>query len=382
MIKNVILKKILKESVFRIISLLNKVVPKRDDIILLYSGNKGISFNLLPLKRYLLNNGYDKNNLIVCGIEDSKYADDDNCRYVDHLSSIFYYMRAKHVFYTAGQLPIKPSKTQCVLHLQHGISFKTCGSLTKINNGDEFYFTACIATSDIYKPIYSKAFKCDESNIIINSEPVTDIFWGGYFKYDLGTFDKILLWTPTFRQSDYLGYDDSTIEELLPAFKEDDYEELNGFLAKLNFKLIVKIHPSQDLSRYKKLKFSNLEILSNKDFEVRGMELYNLLPQVDLLIADYSSIFLQFLLLDKPICFVIPDIDVYGLRRGFVFDDPESYMPGKKIKSKEEFYDYILEFAYGKDEYKNEREKVKKIIHKYRDGKSCERLIGISEIIK
>lgn len=70
MIKNVVLKKSLKNSVFKVVSLLNNVVPKHNNYILLYSGNKGISFNLIPLRDYLLLNGYDTNNRIICGIED------------------------------------------------------------------------------------------------------------------------------------------------------------------------------------------------------------------------------------------------------------------------------------------------------------------------
>lgn len=272
MIKNVVLKKSLKNSVFKVVSLLNNVVPKHNNYILLYSGNKGISFNLIPLRDYLLLNGYDTNNRIICGIEDMKYAETDNCTYVTHVKAIFYYLKSKYVFYTAGQLPIKPSKSQKVIHLQHGITFKTCGKLTHINNGNEFFFTDCLATSNIYKPIYSKAFGCSEENIYINSEPVTDVFFNGYKKYDLGNYNKIILWTPTFRQSDYLGYDDSETEELLPLFEEKDYSRLNEILKEYNFLLMVKIHPSQDLSRYSKLKYSNLQILSNDDFNQMGMK--------------------------------------------------------------------------------------------------------------
>ena len=117
MIKNVVLKKSLKNSVFKVVSLLNNVVPKHNNYILLYSGNKGISFNLIPLRDYLLLNGYDTNNRIICGIEDMKYAETDNCTYVTHVKAIFYYLKSKYVFYTAGQLPIKPSKSQKVIHL-------------------------------------------------------------------------------------------------------------------------------------------------------------------------------------------------------------------------------------------------------------------------
>lgn len=179
-----------------------------------------------------------------------------------------------------------------------------------------------------------------------------------------------------------MGYNDSNKEEILPTFNEDDYNELNDNLKKYNYKLIVKLHPSQDLSKYNKLKFSNLEILSNDDFMKKNMEIYNLLPQVDVLISDYSSLFLQFLLLDKPIMFVVPDIEEYGEKRGFVFENPLDFMPGAIIKTKDEFYSYLDKLHSGEDDYIDKRKKVKKIVHEFCDGKSCERLIEFSKIRK
>lgn len=382
MLKNVKLKKVLKGTIFKGISLINNIIPKKDNYILLYSGNKGIGFNLLPLKEYLLENKFDNNNKIICGIEELKYKDNDNCIYVNHIKAILYFLRSKHVFYTAGQIPIKPSKKQIVLHLHHGSPFKTIGNLTKINNGDEMFFSKSMATGEVFRNVYSKAYLCREENILINSEPVTDVFFKKYKKYELGDYDKILLWTPTFRQSDYLGYNDSNKEEILPTFNEDDYNELNDNLKKYNYKLIVKLHPSQDLNKYNKLKFSNLEILSNDDFKKKNMEIYNLLPQVDVLISDYSSLFLQFLLLDKPIMFVVPDIEEYGEKRGFVFENPLDFMPGAIIKTKDEFYSYLDKLHSGEDDYIDKRKKVKKIVHEFCDGKSCERLIEFSKIRK
>ena len=42
------------------------------------------------------------------------------------------------------------------------------------------------------------------------------------------------------KYADYLGYDDSTDESLVPLFDEKDYSALNDYLCKLNIKLIVK----------------------------------------------------------------------------------------------------------------------------------------------
>lgn len=211
---------------------------------------------------------------------------------------------------------------------------------------------------------------------------MTDVFFNGYKKYDLGNYNKIILWTPTFRQSDYLGYDDSETEELLPLFEEKDYSRLNEILKEYNFLLMVKIHPSQDLSRYSKLKYSNLQILSNDDFNQMGMEIYNLLPQVDAIIGDYSSLCMQSLLLDKPMAYVVPDMEEYSKRRGFAFDPPTDYMPGDLIKDKDQFYQWLDDFNKGIDKYESIRNKVKNKVHLYSDGKSCERLVEYCGINK
>lgn len=60
MIRNVILKKMIKNVVFPIITLLNKIVKKDDSIVLLYISNMGIRHSLLPLRQYLLDNHFNE----------------------------------------------------------------------------------------------------------------------------------------------------------------------------------------------------------------------------------------------------------------------------------------------------------------------------------
>lgn len=77
MIRNVILKKMIKNVVFPIITLLNKIVKKDDSIVLLYISNMGIRHSLLPLRQYLLDNHFNERYKIYCGIEHLKYAEDE-----------------------------------------------------------------------------------------------------------------------------------------------------------------------------------------------------------------------------------------------------------------------------------------------------------------
>ena len=382
MFKNVFIKKLLKGTIFRGISIVNRIIPKDDRIILLYSSNRGIWNNLKSVKEYLVSKGYTDKYNVICGIEHMKFAeaDADKVTYYTKIKSYFTFLKAKHVFYTAGQIPIKPSSNQIVIHLDHGAAnFKKCGALTNIGNGDEFFFTYILVPSPIYVDVVCKEYLCKEKNVKVCGEASTDIMFGNYQKYDLGDFNKVILWTPTFRQSDYYGYDDSN-EELLPMFEEADYEELNSQLIKYKFKLIVKLHPGQDLQKYKRLKYSNLYIYSDQEFQNSGYDLYNLMPQVDYMIGDYSSVFLQFLLLDKPLAFAVPDFEEYKVRRGFVFDDAEAYMPGEFLKTKEDLYDVFRKWSNGIDDYAAKRQKVKQMIHTYQDGNNAKRALEISGI--
>lgn len=383
MLKNVKLKKLIKSTIMPIFSAINKVVPKDDRKVLLYGANFGIEHNLKPLKDFLIEEGYNKKYSIQCGVSDKKYFEDDGLKYSTKIETILFFLRARHVFYTAGQIPIKPSKSQIVIHMNHGTSdFKTMGKLTKINNGDEFFFSYICVPGDYYVPIAAQEYGCSEENVYVNSEPMTDALLEPIKEdYHLHQqFSKVLVWLPTFRQSDFLGYSNSTNNEPLLIFKESEYSQLNKRLEELNILLIVKLHPAQTLSNYKEAEYSNLWILSNEDMKKKGYDLYQLVRQSDALVGDYSSISLQYLLMDKPLAFVIPDIDVYAKERGFVFSNPEEYMPGHKTKKVPEFYSFLNDIAEGKDDYKEERHRIKKIIHKYDDGKSCERLMKLSKM--
>ncbi|HBI61979.1 MAG TPA: hypothetical protein DDY31_12340 [Lachnospiraceae bacterium] len=381
MFKNVKVKRIIKRTVFPAISLLNKIIPKRDDYILLYSANGGIRHNLRPLYDYLLEHSYDSKYRIICGIESLKYKEQEKrVVFVDRYHSIFFFLRATHVYYTTGQLPIKPSKRQTVIHLDHGATnFKACGKLSKINNGEEFYFTYYAAPSEVYRKIVVAEYGCRESNVLINGEPVLDVFFEQTKSYGLGGYKRIGIWVPTFRQSDSAGYNDSS-ESLVPLFTPEEYADLNEKLKFFDMKLIIKLHSGQNLNDYDAQTFSHLELLSDNDFVRKGYQLYLLLKQMDFLIADYSSVFLQFLLLDKPIGFVVPDIEEYTQRRGFVFENPLEYMPGDIIKTKEQLYHFLEDISLGKDGYMEERHRVCDKVHTYRDGKNTRRVLEFSGI--
>lgn len=104
------------------------------------------------------------------------------------------------------------------------------------------------------------------------------------------------------------------------------------------------------------------------------------MKQTDFLIADYSSVFLEYLLLDKPIGFAIPDYDEYKKKRGFIFENAQLYMPGYKMFKKHDLFDFLALIGAGIDEYKEERKAICDRIHQYKDGNNCKRCLELSDI--
>ena len=383
MLNNVGLKKFLKNVVFKPLSGINRLLPKRDDQILLYISTLGIRHSLKPVLDYLIENGYNEKYHIICGIEDMKYQGEPvkNVTYVTKTKAISHFLRTKYVYYTAGQIPIKPSKKQNVIHLTHGAAYyKAMGAMSPIDNGDEFFFTHIIITSEYYRSILAKSYLCSEENVAVSNEPVTDIFYRQTPEYDLGERNKVLLWIPTFRQSDLLGYNNSSEDKALLIFDESEYDALNRYLEERNILLIVKLHPAQNVGGYHLDQFSHLQIYSHQKFVEKGYEIYRLMKQSDALIGDYSSASLQYLLLDKPVSFVVPDLEDYQEHRGFIYENPLDFMPGHIIRTKEEFYQFISDMTEGKDPYREKRHQVRDLVHTYQDGNACKRVLELGGV--
>lgn len=56
---------------------------------------------------------------------------------------------------------------------------------------------------------------------------------------------------------------------------------------------------------------------------------YALFKEVEAMISDYSSSIYQFMPLNRPVAFMLSDLQEYKL--GLSVSNPEAYMPGKNI---------------------------------------------------
>jgi CDP-glycerol glycerophosphotransferase (TagB/SpsB family) len=100
------------------------------------------------------------------------------------------------------------------------------------------------------------------------------------------------------------------------------------------------------------------------------------LPLCDVLVTDYSSLAFDFMLLDRPIVYFVPDLDDYAHYRGFYFK-PSEMMPGRTVRDPEELV-AAVEAALddGPDPRMHE---VRRLVWGEYAGDACEQLRSLLE---
>lgn len=138
--------------------------------------------------------------------------------------------------------------------------------------------------------------------------------------------------------------------------------------------LIIKKHPLQT-KWSQEGQFSNIRYVTEEMLEKADLQLAELMGVCDGLISDYSSAAVDFMLLDRPIGYVLTDFKEYEEKRGFVFKDPLAYMPGEKIHDYQGLEAFLGHVAQKEDQYKKEREALMPVMHNPAEN-YCERLAG------
>lgn len=192
---------------------------------------------------------------------------------------------------------------------------------------------------------------------------------------------RLFFYLPTMRKG--LKDEGEHFEKNIFNYSDYDVEGLDCFLEKNNAYIIAKVHfadnemyKSEDFKLPKRLLFLDTQIMNTKLCTI-----YHIMSAFDGLITDYSSIYADYMLLDKPILFSCPDIEKYKKDRGFVVDDPTLLMPGAIIKTQKELLENLGKILKGEDEYKAERTKKISIFHKYQDANSSRRVLEMMENI-
>lgn len=249
---------------------------------------------------------------------------------------------SKYVFLNDNFFPLafmNFNKETVVIQLWHAPgAFKKFGgsvenaSMLKLISDKTDYL---IISSTYNESYYSEAFQIDKSKIKALGLPRADYYFENHDigklrndfnkKYDIDSNKKIILYTPTFREN----------KEYNNVFNYLDLDEFNNKLSD-DYVLVLRLHP-------KIKKFYSGDISINGEY-IDCSNYKNeqeLLLLSDILITDYSSIMIEFGLLNKPIIFFAYDLDNYlSNERGFYLDYKKD-LPGPVVYTTEELIDTI-----------------------------------------
>ncbi len=147
-------------------------------------------------------------------------------------------------------------------------------------------------------------------------------------------------------------------------------KKLDDFLTRHHMQLEIKLHPfNRPSKRVEK------ELCSSR--RIRFLDqaaIYETLHHYDILITDYSSVFFDYLLLDRPIIFAPFDKESYLEKEREFYFDYDKITPGPKAKDWDEILKWLEIFDKNPSLYSVERKTIKRRFHTHEDTHSTQRV--------
>lgn len=269
------------------------------------------------------------------------------------------------VWFTSAGLPAYGTglhKKRLIINLWHGVPLKKIALLDpNLKKAARIYFkkifsenyTCILTTSHELIPLMARSFAVSEDKIKVWGQPRNDGLFQkndcreilGQLFPDLPKYTKAALYAPTFRDYGQV--------QLFP-FKDFDQEQLEAFLEEKNMLLFIRTHVAEQGSAAPYLG-KRIRFLGNEQAE----DVTGILNIFDCLITDYSSIYIDYLLTDKPMIFLPYDRQQYLDGRGMNFDY-DDVTPGPKPET---FNDFLDALSPKEDFWKSERTRVNRLFN-------------------
>ena len=344
---------------------------------------------------YLISSGYNKKYEIIWLVSEKRKFRNQNTGNVKFVTAenkygwssplaYYYGATAGFFFYSHNSAGLNRyrCKGQTVVNLWHGCGYKDAEQGKKKQNIKPD-FDYALVPGPVFVKTKSGLWNCEPDRLLMMGYPrydwmlhpsmskdeILDSLFGWKGK-------KAVLWMPTFRKSDLGGCAENEIELpcQLPAIQDmNELKELDSYLREQEIILIIKKHPLQTEWDENEQEFTNIRYVAEALLEKKQIKLYELIGISDGLLSDYSSVAVDYLLLDRPLGYVLADYNIYKEKRGFVFEDPLEYMPGEKIYNACDIRKFMKHLTDGTDSYRQERAKNLKQMHNKTEN-YCKRL--------
>lgn len=262
------------------------------------------------------------------------------------------------------------------VQLWHGNGMKKIGKLfykKGLLSNIRLFLSSLVGTNQKFQYVYytslyaykhrKGAFRHDEYKF--NGQPRNDIMFENtkeskrvFYEIigDSNLNKKVIIYTPTWRDE----------KNDFNSFKNVDFLKLDGYLKSHNLLLVVKFHPYE--TETFPHEYNNIITIKS------NVDVYDILQYTSAMITDYSSIYFDYLLLDKPIIFFPFDKEDYLNNQRDIVYNYEDITPGKQVFNTDELIEEIDNILVKEqDNYIKDRKRVRDLFYKYQDNKSRER---------
>ena len=369
---------------------ISNVIPVRKNLVL-FTGTSVSTYN--ESARYLYEYLLKNEKISVVWITNSKIV----CDHLDHLgcpvvmhksfNGLWHYIRSGVIVFTGTSYPNLfkfVGKSTIKICLYHGMGPRSTNSvdgimsrdpldvLRKYHKFDYFNFTSKYTNTVVGRlqfllpenkrvifglprcdHLFSKD-KVEESRI--NKNQLREL------NYAIDESTKCILYSPTWRS------DVNSISFPLSEINDFNVYTFDQWLKENNILFLISVHPHmENLEDFSDC--TNIQYIDHNPL----MDINQLLPEMDLLITDYSSIATDYMLMDRPVIYVMPDYDYYLYDFGLL-EDMRDNLPGLESKNMSDLQDHIVRSLKDPHKMQSERKKYLKKYYDVDNFKSCEKI--------
>lgn len=290
-----------------------------------------------------------------------------------------HYLTAEIVFTTHGPFRAhSPAANQRVVYLGHGEPLaKSAGYWTA---DERIGASIAVASSSI-----GRAFRCVQQGLrpqqtlligaprndrLLRSDP--DQVRRAVAAWLPDDTSTLFLWLPTFRRN-FAGQLDGLEQGTAMPLGLDDLQRVDRWLAAHRASILVKPHPLSHT--YPAGALERIRMIDEATLRSARLTLASLLSASDCLITDASSVWVDFLLVGRPLICCFPDLDEYLGMRGLNLEPYDAWFPGPLVRDTPGLIEEMSRVASGADPYAERREWLTRALHFHRDGNAAPRLL-------
>lgn len=350
---------------------LGTVVPKDDRSAVLF-GIPAANDAIRALLPQLHERGV-RTYLLVDAKADEATASDlgaDAVLYRRRPAALWRYLRCRHSFLTHGLYGLAPLRGQVIVNLWHGELTKQIGYWKRRVELPSSYV---VATSRLTAALRCAEFGVRPDQVLIVGNPRSDVLLSvsrDQARAGLGIPEQTfaLLWMPTYRWQD-------GVQHAPPSPSPDELDRLDAWLGANNALVLVKQHPLIAPTA------ALPERHNVRPIAVGAASIADLMAASDGLVTDFSSIWSDYLLLDRPIWIYWPDHERFDAADALPLDPAACWSAGPLLTTVDQLTESVEAFlGAGVDTGAQRRAWLRAVVHRYDDGQSTTRLLEALDI--